>query len=277
MGKRSKVNKRSKGYKPKYKGIRYVTNALLKKYPKRYKSRGEASEVAKGLVDELKSKGIKITGGSAIRLLVDKRKELKATTTLYILPDELLKPKPYYELIDYVELLGALPELPKVTFSSSIVPVGLPEIVGGNNYDYYDYFVSFVNYIDSLRDLSDNDLYTQEWFIRCTVPKRSKMKVNGVYEYESRIIACDVTGLEISDGYGFDPNDKDKEASDKLEVEKKEVPNESVVTPSSEGVSEIDKQIELEKLRKGNLQLELKKEMIMKGYSIEDINKFLNS
>jgi hypothetical protein len=253
MGKR---NKKRVGYKPKYKGVRYVTNALLKKYPKRYKSRSDASEVAKGLVGELKSNGIKITGGSAIRLLVDKRKELKATTTLYELPDELLKPKPYYELIDYVDLLGALPELPKVSFSSSIVPVGLPEIVGGNNYDYYDYFVSFVNYIDSLRDLSDNDLYTQEWFIRCTVPKRSKMKVNGVYEYESRIIACDVTGLEISDGYGFDPNDKDKEASDKLEVEKKEVP--SVVPPTSEGSSELDKQIELEKLKARNLELGLK-------------------
>ena len=253
MGKR---NKKRVGYKPKYKGVRYVTNALLKKYPKRYKSRSDASDVAKELVLELKSKGIKVTGGSAIRLLVDKRKELKATTTLYELPQELLNPKPYYELIDYVELLGVLPELPRVTFTSSIVPIGLPLIVGGNNYDYYDYFVSFVNYIDSLRDLSDNDLYTQEWFVRCTVPKRSKNKVNGVYEYVSRIIACDVTGLEISDGYGFDPNNVDKEATSKLEVEKKEVP--SVVEPTSDSGSELDKQIELEKLRARNLELGLK-------------------
>jgi hypothetical protein len=204
----------------------------------------------------LKSKGIKVTGGSAIRLLVDRRKEIKATTTLYELSQDLLSPKPYYDLIDYVDLIDDLPVLPKVVFESSIIPEGLPEIVSGSKYDYYDYFVSFVDYIEGLRDLSDNDLYTQEWFVRCTVPKRSKKKVNGVYEYVSRIIACDVTGFEISDGYGFDPKNVDKKAVSKLEVEKKELP--SVIESTIDSGSDLDKQIELEKLRARNLELGLK-------------------
>lgn len=275
MGKR---NKKRVGYKPKYKGVRYVTNTLLKKYPKRYNTRSDASVVAKELVSELKANKIKVTGSTALKLLVSKRKESRSKKNLYQLPEELLNPKPYYDLIDYVELLGVLPELPIVRFTSNIIPSGLPDIMGGNNYDYYDYFVSFVNYIDSLRDLSDNDLYTQEWFVRCTVPKRSKKKVNGVYEYVSRIIACDVTGLEISDGYGFDPNNVDKEATSKLEVEKKEVPN--VVEPTSDSGSELDKQIELKKLDIESDKLKIAKadkmlELLKAGVPYADAKKIL--
>jgi rRNA processing protein Krr1/Pno1 len=99
-----------------------------------------------------------------------------------------------------------------------------------------------------------------------------------VYEYVSRIIACDVTGLEISDGYGFDPNNVDKEATSKLEVEKKEVP--SVVPPSSEGISDIDKQIELKKLDIESDKLKIAKadkmlELLKAGVPYEDAKKIL--
>lgn len=272
-----KVRSKKKKYIPKYKGIRYVTNTLLKKYPKRYKNRIEASVVAKELVSELKSNNIKITGGSALKLLVSKRKESRSKETLYQLPEELLLPKPYYELVDYVDLIGNLPELPSVLFTSNIIPTGLPLIMAGNSYEYSDYFAHFVDYIDSMRDLSDNDLYTQEWFVRCTVPKKSRRK-DGSYEYVSRIIACDVTGWEIADGYGFDPNNVEATASSKLDVEKKEIPE----SPSATSVSssDLDKQIELKKLdiESDKLKIEKANKFLAlrdAGLTIEDAKKMM--
>jgi len=254
--------KRKSYYKSKSKGLRYITNGLLKKYPKRYKSRSEASDVAKQLLLDLKGSNTKVTLGNALKLLVDKRRDERLSKVSYNLPNDLIELKPYYDFYEYVDLIKGLDDSPRILFTSNIIPVGLPDIISGNEYEYEDYFAPFVNYIDKLRKLSSIDLYEQEWFIRCTEPKRAKGKEEtSKCDYISRIIVCDVEGSEVSDGYGFDPNDVDKDVTSGLDVEKKEVAKKSIDDSivDSVGISSIDKEIRLKELEIESDKLKIEK------------------
>lgn len=254
--------KRKSYYKSKYKGLRYITNGLLKKYAKRYKSRSEASDVAKQLLLDLKGSNTKVTLGNALKLLVDKRRDERLSKVSYNLPNDLIELKPYYDFYEYVDLIKGLDDSPRILFTSNIIPVGLPGIISGNEYEYEDYFAPFVNYIDKLRKLSSIDLYEQEWFIRCTEPKRAKGKEEtSKCDYISRIIVCDVEGSEVSDGYGFDPNDVDKDVTSGLDVEKKEVVKKSIDDSivDSVGISSIDKEIRLKELEIESDKLKIEK------------------
>ena len=273
---KKKRKKKKIYYKPIYKGVRYITNALLKKYPKRYKSRKEASEEASRLLSILQSSNKKVTKGNAISILVGERKSRRVYKTTD-LPKSMTDALPYYEIEYLLKDIFILPSEPKITFTSELMPEGLPPLISGKEYNYSEYFKAYVNYIDSLRAQSEVDYYEQEWFVRCTKAKKTKIHADTFY---SRIIACDAFGNEISDSYGFDRSESEsmpsmgfvpEEGKEYISKDEDEESNKS----SSGNNSDIDKQIELEKLKKENNILEIKKEMIKKGYSIEDINKFL--
>jgi hypothetical protein len=244
---KKKRKKKKVYYKPIYKGVRYITNTLLKKYPKRYKSRKEASDEANRLLSILNSEGKKVTKGNAINILVSERKSRRVYKTTE-LPKSMTDALPYYEVEYLLKDIFMLPSEPKITFTSELIPEGLPEIVSGKEYSYSDYFKAYVNYMDSLRSQSEVDYYEQEWFVRCTKAKKTKIHADTFY---SRIIACDAFGNEISDSYGFDRTDIDLMPSTGFVLEEgKEYldDDDSEISKPSSSSSDIDKQIRLKEL-----------------------------
>lgn len=259
--KRGKRKSTKKYYKPVYKGIRYITNALLKKYPKRYKSRSEASAEANRLLSILKESNTKVTKSNAISILIKERKARRVYKETE-LPDSMTEVFPYYELDYLLKEIALLPEQPKITFTSMLVPQGLPDMLAGKEYSYSTYFRDYVNYIDTLREQSEVDYYDQEWFVRCTKPKKTKIHADTFY---SRIIACDAYGNEQSDSYGFDPSEVNTMPTNGfVPSEGKEYPLGGKSTNEEEGgggksVSDIDKQIELKKLENESDRLKIEK------------------
>lgn len=179
-------------YKPKYKGVRYITTALRKRYPKRYIRRSEYKLIAEDLIRQCIWDGKKVTIRNCFFYLPKREKKIP------VLPDELLSLTSYYNLQDYISIIQGMPENPRLMFISHIFPLHHEPVEAGFEYDYSVLFAPFVNHIDSLRKLSAEGLYEEEWYIRCMNPEWDKE----LSIYYSEIISCDILGDKMN--YQFD-------------------------------------------------------------------------
>jgi hypothetical protein len=240
MGKRNKRRKSS--YKPKYKGVRYLTTQLQTKWKKRYKDKTLARSRAYELLDVLRSKGLKVNLEN-LYLLERRHRDtkldvVKAEDLGYEIP-----PTPFYQFNNAEDLTG----FNGILLSNNQVKVVFASDGVIGDYEFEGTGLDFANAFRG----SDMIRHLRKYYNNTPV---AEFNFKGLYDGVMLFEIYAPEGMTSGNGE-----------------------SKSVSLPSSEEISDIDKQIELEKLRKGNLELELKKEMIMKGYSIEDINKFLNS
>lgn len=245
-------------YKPVFKGVRYITNKILKYYPKRYASRTLASQQAHEIYDKLKASGTKVTLRNAFKLIPPKELKNPPKQVAPVLDIKLLEQTNYFHLLDYPLLILSTPEKPELVFESNIIPVGLEPIMAGFEYDYTDYFKPYVDYIDKLRANEHSTMYSYEWYVRCTEPVYNKDKKI----YISRIIGCDADGEENE--YGYSKNDPDALII-KYDASNKPLPK---VKPIE---SNIDKQIEL--LKQQELTAREIKGLLDAGVPYTDIKK----
>lgn len=249
--------KRKSKYKKITKGVRYITKAIVKKYPSRFKKdKAFARETARGIYENLKSSKTKVTLKSIFANLPAKERKGKQgkRSNPPILDEQLANPIHYFDLINYPIYIGRMANQPELHFESKIIPVGLEDLVAGYEYSYEDYFAPFVRYIDKLRSLDDNKTrYNDEYYVICTEPTWNNDKKYWV----SEILACDIDGIEAR--YGFNAKDISYQPSDEYvkpeQPEKAEKPKEqpTKLPPETKPAQKQDtgfeftQQIELEK------------------------------
>ena len=256
--------KKKAKYKKVYKGVKYITDKLLYYYPKRFKTRKEASEQAHSIYSELKANKTKVTLKSAFSLLP--KKEIKKKINAPELDPELSILKHYWELEDYVVYISRMSNSPELLFVSDIIPSGLEDLMAGYEYDYSLYFKPFVDYIDKIRKDLHPSMYEEEWFVTCTTPVFNKNKKIWV----SKIIACDSNGNEVD--YGFDKNNPEFSIVTDIYEPKKEIekvaPKETEVKPK-----EVEKEISIEREKQATLQKQIELEKAKKERSISMADK----
>lgn len=240
--------KKSK-YKKVYKGVRYITDKLLYYYPKRFKTRKEASEQAHAIYSELKASKTKVTIKSAFNLL-PKKKGIGKKRNAPELDPELLDLKNYWLLEDYVLYISRMSSEPNLLFVSDIIPSGLEDLMAGYEYDYGTYFKPFVDYIDKIRKDLHQSMYMNEWYVTCTTPVFNKNKKVWV----SKIISCDSEGNEVD--YGFDKNNPEFSIITDIYEPKKEI-KEVEKKEDKTKPKEVDKEISIEREKQNTLQKEI--------------------
>lgn len=267
MSKSKKSAKKNRGYKKVFKGVRYVANVLVKYYGKKYPSYSLALPKAREVYASLQGSGVKVTI-SAIRGIVSK-KRLPKDSGIPKMDDSLLQVSPYFELIDYPTYI--LRSSNKIRFKSKLIPEGLPSIMGGEKVDYSKYFAPYVNHINKMAGLTrpEDNRYETDWLVTCTAPYFDTAKK----EWVSEIISLDNLGDEVD--YGFNPNKPS--VSPEKAIVKGKLPSEVKSAPEVIKTSDIDKQIELEKLQQKTIQDKMNafRELKDAGMTIEQINKFL--
>lgn len=202
------------GSSKRYKGVRYIANALRKYKGKRYSNYNDALSKARELKVLLDSSGHRVLLKN-IFPLVCKPKRLCVPE----LDSKLLELSYYFELSDYPTYISRVTN--EVFFLSKLFPSGLNEIQGGSFPVYEDTFRFYVNYINSIKGKTDESekRYESEWMVRCTLPVYNRSRKR----WESEIISTDGTGDRFD--YGFN-RDKPESPSDGLVlsgVEKEDV------------------------------------------------------
>lgn len=271
--------------KAKYKGVRYIAKHLRGTYNKKKKKwiggwkqyrhdRQAASLRAREIFDSLQGK-VSVAGIYSLqRVSREERKKNKAQPEL---PLYLIDPQPYYSLSEYPDEILLCD--PKVTFTSKIIPKGLPPIVGGMEISYTDYFKPFVDFINKQAGLLKQNTGREfesgddEWQVMCTEP-RPDHDIKG--RWISRIISCDADGHEVD--YAFDNKEPLKDPLDVVtsegsslsmapgEKKKKGVDSSSTSVTSSDN---LDKQITLKEK-----EIELSK-LQLKSQTISDAKELL--
>lgn len=271
-------------YKPVFKGVRYITNKLLKRYPKRYPNRLAASEQARDIYKQLKDSNTKVNLKNAFAL-IPKRESKRTKIAAPILESDLTELTHYFSLEDYTLHISNMAETPELLFESDIIPSGLKPIMAGSMCSYDEYFAPFVTYIDEMRNTVgiSPSMYSDEWYVKCTEPVWNKDKKVWV----SKIISCDSNGDEQD--YGFNKNNPTESIgnynNDNKPKPKDKPIKETKVTEIKNDVTDIDKQIKLEEIkleqqkqRNVESELTLKKldkvtELVKLGFSLDDAKK----
>lgn len=185
-------------HRKRYKGIKYVAEALTKYSKSQFGNYKSALPKAREIVKELKQSKTKITLKSIFTISV-KPKRVKKTKPE--LPIELQQPSYYFELVDYPNYISLCPS--DIWFKSKLFPQGVPMIQGGTTPDYNDYFMFYVAYCNVLakQENKEDNVYDHEWQVRCTdvVYNRSRKR------WETEIISIDGTGSPAD--YGFNPKE----------------------------------------------------------------------
>jgi len=245
MGKRIKRGKKKSSYKPKYKGVRYLTTQLQTKWKKRYKDKTLARTRAYELLDVLRSKGLKVNLEN-LYLLERKHREKKV---------DIVKPE---------DLGYEIPETPFYLFNNGDDITGFNGILLSNNkvkvvfasdgvigdYEFEGTGLEFANAFrgsDMIRHL------------------RKYYNNSPTAEFNFKGLHDDVMLFEI-----FAPNGMTSGNGE----------SKSIVPPSSEGISDIDKQIELKKLDIESDKLKIQKadkmlELLKAGVPYADAKKML--
>jgi hypothetical protein len=272
-------------YKPVFKGVRYITNKLLKRYPKRFTNRSDASKQAHVIYEQLKASNTKVNLKNAFAL-IPKQEPKHKKVIAPVLESELTDLTHYFLLEDYPLAISSMLEKPELLFESDIVPSGLPPIMSGSMFSYEEYFAPFVTHIDEMRNKVgvSPTMYSDDWYVKCTEPVWNKDKQVWV----SKIISCDANGDEQD--YGFNKDNPSESIANYNRDNKptpKEKPSKEVkkYAESKTEVTDIDKQIELERIKLEQLnqrniesELTLKKldkvtELIKLGFSLDDARK----
>jgi hypothetical protein len=144
---------RTKSKKPKkkktkhIKGVRYISKALKKYYPKKYKNSKAALPEARTILKKLQKAEQKVILKHIFDIVRKKRtkKEKEIPTRTPVLPSFLTEPQNYFLLSDYPVNIENSPK--EVLFrSKQIFPSGTEPIRGGQLVDYTELFGAFVNY-----------------------------------------------------------------------------------------------------------------------------------
>lgn len=201
MGSYLKMAKRKKKYyyyKKKFKGVRYVSNALGKYFKKRYPKYKDRLARARVIHSQIKVNGEKVILANIFSK--ERHKRVVKAKDLFF-PNDLLDTTIFFSLDDYVELIRQSDS--RIIFESTIFKEDLPEVRGGKAPSYQKCFSSFVSYCNKLLgestsgEATSDDIY---WYVK-TLPPVKKGK-----EYVMEIVACDREGEIDEENFGFDPS-----------------------------------------------------------------------
>lgn len=243
MGKRTKRSKSS--YKPKYKGVRYLTTQLQTKWKKRYKDKTLARTRAYELLDALRSRGLKV---NLTNLYLLERKH-RAVSEDIILADDLgyeIPPTPFYQFNNGEDLTG---------FNGILLSNNQVKVVFANDgvIGDYEFDGTGLEFTDSFRG-SDMIRHLRKYYNNTPV---AEFNFKGLYN--------GVMLFEINAPEGMTSGNGESK---------------SVALPSSVGVSDLDKQIELKKLDIESDKLKIAKadkmlELLKAGVPYADAKKIL--
>ena len=260
-----KVKKKS-AYKRKVKGVRYIASVLAKYFKKAYKNKRNALPRAREILLLLSESNTKVTVAAIMSF--ERKKKAVSVPVKVELDIALLQVSPYFDLVDYPAYI--LRTQKGIVFKSKLIPNGLPEIQSGELISYEDYFKPFVNYINKMASLTDknDNRYETDWLITCTAPA-----LDSKGRLVSEIISLDNVGDEVD--YGFNPG-VPSVSPDKAIV-KGDLPSKVVPIGEPSKVSDLDKELELEKAKQKTIEDKMKafRELKDAGMSIEQINNFL--
>lgn len=256
---------RKKKYKKVFKGVRYISKALKKYYPSKYKNSKEALAEAGKILKKLKESKQKVVLANILDVKRKKRSDKKTTkkttpkkSNTPVLTDSMKEAQLYFNTVRYGEDITN--QDPRIRFvSPQIFPKGY-SIKGGEKFeeDFFYKFIRFCNQqLTEYKDANDeeDDAYAQDWLVVCTEPKENK-KVKG--EWIVQIIttsAYDVSqSIESGDevnkiDYGYDPNAEEQDIPT-LKPSKKVKSDEADKKTESK---KSEKEIELDILREKRL------------------------
>jgi len=252
MGNKKSSSKSSLRHPKQYKGVDWIATRIRKRHPSRYENRASAKVVAKQILADLRSEGQRVTIKNIYGKIPQKILKGKAKREAPILDEGLTAITNYFNLSDYPLFVSRMAQVPEVLFEGLVIPNGLADMVGGFEYDYTEYFAPFVAFIDGLRGSGESTMYQEEWYVTCTEPSYNK----NTKRWNSKIISCDVDGNEMR--YGFDPNSPNKMPSAELKtILSTDIPKGVEKVQENAQISELDKQITLEKEKQRTLLFEM--------------------
>ena len=265
---------RKKKYKKVFKGVRYISKALKKYYPSKYKNSKEALTEAGKILKKLKESKQKVVLANILDVKRKKRSGKKTTkktppkkSNAPVLTDSMKEAQYYFNTVKYGEDIKN--QDPRIKFvSNQIFPKGY-SIKGGQTFEE-DYFVKFIRFCNNQlaeykteNDDEEDDAYAQDWLVVCTEPKENK-KVKG--EWIVQIITTSaydvsqsiVSGEEVNKvDYGYDPNAEEQDILTHTPSKKVKVDEVDKKTDTKEDkeLSKLKIQAELDKVKEKTKQM----------------------